>query len=458
MKNRDLAILFIIYIGMMAILILWYFNAISEMFFYIFTALALAALFVLTLTIILSRTTDDTLANLKYNYMSSTKSVLVELDINNFRMLTLVYGVEKMNEVVSQLKQSILYIFPDATLYTKYTDHFIFCTHITNKKDIKNAFTEIQRKIKENEVDNIFSIGLSCGVYYPNYKEDFEQALDNVYLAFKNSKQSIKNSISFYEPNKLEGLIEENKNIKETINHILNKNFQIYYQPKYDTKTQNIIGSEALIRLVAETGEVISPSVFIPIAEKNGLVTYIDRYVIKQVCIFINKLKKENIKFGTISVNLSRASLTDDDLIDFLEKLFARYGIEKNDIELEITEGAEGQGNNFVQDFIEVFGNKYRIAIDDFGTGYSSLEFLKASAIKTIKIDKCFIDDKSASGRKILTNLIELAKELKYETICEGVEKQEDYDFLKKINCDYIQGFYFSKPLQENEYIELLKK
>lgn len=457
MKNKDLAILFIIYISIMINLILWYFGAVSEMFFYIFNALALAALFVFTVAIILSRTTEDTLTNLKHAYMTTTKSVLLELDINNFKTLTLVYGVEKMNEVVNQLKNSIYYVFPDATLYTKYTDHFIFCTQIIDKKDIKRAFMDIQKKIKENEADNIFSIGLSCGVYYPNYKEDFEEALDNLYIAFKNSKQSIKNSISFYEPNKLGGLIEENKNVKETISHILNNNFLLYYQPKYDTKTKKIIGSEALIRLQSENGEIISPSVFIPIAEKNKLITYIDRYVIKKVCIFINKLKKEGIKFGTISVNLSRASLSDDDLLDFLEKTFAKYEIEKNDIELEITEGDEGMGNNYVQEFIELIGSKYRIAIDDFGTGYSSLEFLRTSSIKTIKIDKCFIDDKTISGRKILANLVELAKELKYETICEGVERQEDYDFLKDINCDFIQGFYFSKPLKEDEYVELIK-
>ena len=171
----------------------------------------------------------------------------------------------------------------------------------------------------------------------------------------------------------------------------------------------------------------------------------------------INELKKDNIKFNKISVNISRNTLGQNNMIEYYENILKKYNISKEEIEFEVTERNEN-GYTPLIDKIHTLSRKFNVSIDDFGVGNSSLSMLMEDNIKTIKIDRQFIIDGTENGRKLLNNMIKLIKELKFDIIIEGVETKEQQEYLKSKGCNVIQGFYFSKPVPFDEYKEMLTR
>ena len=219
-------------------------------------------------------------------------------------------------------------------------------------------------------------------------------------------------------------------------------------------------GAEALVRWKKD-GEMIAPSEFIPIFEKNYFIIKLDEYVYERVCENIQEMKIQFKDIPKISVNISKESLLEKDFLEKYMKITEQYGISPSDIKIEITERTTVDSNIDMKEILEQLKEKgFYIVIDDFGTGYSSLNMLEMLPIDMIKIDKSFIDriDEKNQTINLLEIILLISKKLSLKTVAEGVEKSEQVEYLKKENCDFIQGYFYAKPLGFDAFKNYIKE
>lgn len=252
----------------------------------------------------------------------------------------------------------------------------------------------------------------------------------------------------------LQNVTIENK-LKEAV---FSQNFIMHFQPQFRTTDRGLRGVEALIRWRDDTGDMISPAVFIPIAEKNGTIVPIGTWVIEESLKAYAEWRRKYHYPLIMSINISAIQYKQPDFIDKLLQILEKYQISPYEIELEITESI------LIDDFEEITERLailrdigIKISLDDFGTGFSSLSYLKGLPIDTLKIDKSFIDTviTDENTRIITESIIYMVKKLGFETIAEGVETEEQFRYLNEISCDIIQGFYLGRPMPA-EHIEKL--
>lgn len=247
----------------------------------------------------------------------------------------------------------------------------------------------------------------------------------------------------------IKGFMEE-----ELLNSINNKEFIIYLQPKFNTITEKVAGAEALVRKEAN-GQIIMPDKFIPIYEKTGLITKLDMYVLKEVCRLQKKWRENNLPLLPISINESRHHLKNQNHIEELKQILKEYSADATLIELEMTETTVIEDIMLAKNAAEsVRKLGFIVSMDDFGTGYSSFNILKDIEIDILKIDKSFFYDLENNDRAkiIIEAIIKMCKKLNIKTVAEGIETEKQLQFLKNIECDIIQGYYFSKPIKIEEF------
>lgn len=251
----------------------------------------------------------------------------------------------------------------------------------------------------------------------------------------------------------------EEKEIESSFDEaIQEREFEIWYQPKYNPKNNKIIGAEALVRWKRSNGELVSPGKFIPVFEKTGLIRELDEYVFRAVCY---QQKYWLQKFGRIvpvSVNLSRASLYYESVVYRYKSIVDEVGVSPEFVPVEITETATVNNDNIRMMTEQFHQAGFPLHMDDFGTGYSSLSTLNMMKFDTLKLDKSLIDYiGNYGGERLLHHTIALAKELGLHVTAEGVEQEEQVEFLKKLDCDSIQGYYYAKPMPGNLFEERIK-
>lgn len=198
---------------------------------------------------------------------------------------------------------------------------------------------------------------------------------------------------------------------------------------------------------------------FIPVFEKNNFIIKLDEYVFEKVCKDIQELKNQIKKMPIISVNVSKETLTEKNFLEKYSRILNKYKINGNEIELEITEGVAINKELDIKDILKKIKSKgFKISIDDFGTGYSSLNMLQIMPIDIIKIDKSFIDkiNKFNNNQNLIEVIMMIAKKMNLKTVAEGVEFKEQVEYLKSVKCDLIQGYYYSKPIKLEEFIEYI--
>ncbi len=261
-----------------------------------------------------------------------------------------------------------------------------------------------------------------------------------------------------------------------------NNEFVLWFQPQYSTSSNKLVGAEALCRWINKEGQIISPSIFIPVTEKNGFIRYLDKEIWRKAFSMVRRWIDAGYDPVPVSINISRVSLESDGIYYTIKYLKDEYHIPPELIHFEITESAYiGDEGNFLQRINQIRSLGFKIAMDDFGSGYSSLNSLKDIPIDIIKLDMGFLNDTtnlskiaeqeedpshildgSSSivdrGGTIISSVIRMAQKLKYITVAEGVEKEEQVQFLKSIGCDIIQGFLYAKPMPEDAFIKILKE
>ncbi len=250
-------------------------------------------------------------------------------------------------------------------------------------------------------------------------------------------------------------------NIDEIIsNGIINHSFVMYYQPIYSIKEKRFTSAEALIRLFDENNGMVSPGIFIPYAEKSGSIHQIGEFVVQDVCRFIATNDMDKLGLRYVEINLSAVQCMRNNIVTKVNSLLTDYKIEPRYVNFEITETA----SDFVHDTVKTnvlamhsFGLEF--ALDDYGTGYSNLQRMMDFPFKLIKLDKSFVDEwEDPTMRLVIRDTIQMLKDIGKEIVVEGVETKEEAEWFIEQNCDYIQGFYYAKPMPEQEFLNFMRE
>ena len=253
--------------------------------------------------------------------------------------------------------------------------------------------------------------------------------------------------------------MNKNEILENTEQAFEEEQFLVYFQPQYNYTTKRIIGAEALVRWPHPVYGMQSPGDFIPVYESSGYITRLDLYVFEKICVFLRTCIDKNIRIVPVSFNVSRYDVYGGNFIEDIEAIRKRYGIPVNYFRIEITESSLVGGNEYMVRIVENFHSLgYVVEMDDFGSGYSSLNVLKDVEVDIIKLDMIFMRGKiGGRGGIIISSIIKMANWLGTPIIAEGVETIDQADYLQSIGCTYIQGYLFSKPVTEDEYIKMLK-
>lgn len=380
----------------------------------------------------------------------NTEGYVIALDISEFKLVNNVCGNASGDEVLKVIWDVILANCNDNEQAARVNaDRFVIFWIESSKKTVTYR---IEKLI--NEIEGI-SEQLSVPRLYPVIGIRAVEKLDDAdkrYGEALRAKALVKNRrdrhYAFYDEIDYDTIVE-NKNLGNGFEKALaDKKFEVWYQPKFNSHTGKIVGSEALIRWRADDGSLISPGRFIPLFEKNGNIIRLDEYVFREVCRQQKEWQKEGIQILPVSVNISRFSLYYSNVVEKYERIINYYDVDHKYVQIEITESAIIE-NTVIVELIQKFHDAgFDILLDDFGSGYSSLASLNQMPFDTIKLDKSLVDYVgNENGEKLLKFIVQLVQSLGMKITAEGVEYKEQLDFLENLNCDDIQGFYFSKPL-----------
>ncbi len=307
------------------------------------------------------------------------------------------------------------------------------------------------------------SVGASIGIaVFPDDGENFGNLLKNADTAMYRAKEKGRNTFEFYTAEMSDVAMYRLELENSLRNAIDKKEFVVYYQPKYDLENQKYWGMEALVRWNHPDEGIISPDDFIPLAEETGMIVMLGRWVIETACAQLSEWKKKGYQINNLAINISARQFREQNLPLLFENILKDTNLKAADIEVELTESTLVENNDKAKDILDTLHNMgLRIALDDFGTGYASMAYLKDFPIDTVKIDRSFISDIPANREDmaIVRAIASLTDALDLCLIAEGVEKNEQIEFLKEIGCEQGQGFYWSQPVPAEVFeIEFLKK
>lgn len=400
---------------------------------------------------------QEILDSIKTSGTPSNQYIIV-LDINKFKMINKAYGYKTGDTILTGIGDVLERLLGAESLICRYSNDY-FAVLFEYKEDIHRILNKLIRSIENLKIDDTtYNLSVNIGIYMiTNEDNNISEAMDKAIIAHSASKGDVFDKFHIYDET-MERKLEKESKIEHEMNIALeNKEFKVYYQPKIDTKTENLYGAEALVRWEHE-GRMVPPSEFIPLFEKNKFILRLDLYIFEQVCSNMKMWKEKYGKEPVVSVNVSREHFLDEHFLEKYMMIAAKYGVNTNKIDLEITESATiEEGIDIIEIMNKMKKLGFLISIDDFGTGYSSLSTLQDMPADILKIDKSFVDRIGENEKNIIDYILTIAKELNFTTIAEGVETKEQRDYLLENGCDIIQGYYYAKPMSEAEFGEYME-
>lgn len=390
--------------------------------------------------------------------LASSKDVgFIQFDIRKFKIVNDLYGERFGDEILDFIRHQLGEICqPEQYFINLRSDVFMVATEYDNEEELISFIKNIDSRI--NNYKNI-KLQLSYGIYTAEDKTmELRQIEDRAAMARVAAKDNIITNIIFYKE-QFKVSLYNRKFIEENMQTaIAEHQFLMYLQPKYSIEKNEIIGAEALVRWRHPERGMIFPNDFIPIIEENGFIQKVDYYIWEEACRFIKKCENEGITTCPVSVNVSRVHLRDNECVEVLADMIKRNHIPRKLLELEITETADDQ--QISMKALQLKNEGYTLLMDDFGSGYSSLNILLETPFDVIKLDKKFIENMmiSEKGKMILEQVVQMATKLELGLLAEGVETKEQVELLQSIGCDQVQGYYYAKPMPEEEFFTLLKK
>jgi diguanylate cyclase (GGDEF)-like protein len=398
----------------------------------------------------------------KINEISSQSFGLTIVDINRFHSFNETFGREIGNLCLMQLAQKLkMLINGDDSLYKVGPDQFLIFSLQNKENNILQNNKIIEMFDKEMNVNGkSYFLNISMGVLFSDGgRMKSSEAFSKVEKALTNAKKNKMKLVEFSNE------MESNKvdfNLEQTIKNALKNNeMELFYQPQADLLDYKVVGAEALIRWKnPETGQYIPPIKFLPAAEELGLMGEIDLWVINDAIRQIADFKSNGINVP-ISINLSSDSICNSGIVNFIDNKLKEYGVDGRELVVEITETSLMSDIDLSKEVVEGLRKLgVQLSIDDFGTGYSSMGYLLKYPADYLKIDREFVKDMIVSDthRIMVQNIVRLGHSIGMAIVAEGAETKEEMDMLRGMDCEYVQGFGYSKPLPVQAFKSLAKE
>ncbi|WP_131005460.1 phosphodiesterase PdcB [Clostridioides difficile] len=400
----------------------------------------------------------------KMNYLIKEKiyknGAMFIMDIDNFKNINEKYGHSYGDKVLRAIATEVLEYLPkDVRLYRLDGDEFAFFYPMCTKETIEKIYEKIQMYTNtQHEIESSkYYCTVTAGVaMYPEDGDNYLDLFKHADIALDIAKISGKNRIKFFSQelyeNKLK-VISMQQKLRECVENNFN-DFELFFQPQVNAVTKEVIGAEVLLRWHSSTYGEVSPVEFIPILEQSNLIIPVGKWIIKEAVKQCKEWHKINPDFK-ISVNVSYIQLKEDFFRDFIVECLVEYQLRPEFLILELTENCWIPDINLLNDkFISLKGIGVYIAIDDFGTGYSSLNYLKELSVNIIKIERSFVKNITYNSYEytFLEYIIKLAHIINLKVCVEGIESYEEYDIVKSLGVDIIQGFLFGRPVSASEF------
>lgn len=416
---------------------------------------------------LLNRSFFEGFMNNELKKHDNAKRALISINLRGLQKLTVAYGFHYMQSIIKKVAQALdLLCTGSRLLFNTYENRFVY--YIDDYADQSDLYAFCDEIIQSLEsILSIERVGGGIGVYEleQNTPLNADEILKNLLIASEKAAEEKDSDfkVRFYDALIAERLIREQEIEKELYRVATDANgggLYLHYQPILDTKTHNICGFEALARLASPSLGEVSPVEFIPIAEKTKLIIPIGDKILRTALQFLNRLRGNGYRDTSVSINISVIQLLGQGFCDNLLRMIQELRVSTEHVGLEITESVFSSNYSEINDILFTLKEAgLHISIDDFGTGYSSLARESELNVNCLKIDKHFIDSMAENPEKsIVADIISMAHKFGHCTVAEGVERQEQMDYLKAYGCDRIQGYLISKPLDEQAALEFLKK
>lgn len=396
---------------------------------------------------------------------------LVEMDLNGFKFINKSYGVEAGNDVLRQFSKIIKEQLKEygGIIGRGYADHFYYFVKVPVDKDIFMerllfVICDISQTVQKEQHPFTPKYGVSFVTKLDGElksKKSILQLIGEASTARKIAKQQPDRDFCVYSTEIEQRILKEQQIERNMKQALANGEFFVVYQPKISLETEKIIGAEALVRWDSPEMGLLPPNDFIPVFERNGFICQLDFAVYEMAFRFIRTMLDEGHDIVPISLNMSRMHNDADAFVREFVRLIKKYNIPPNLVEVEILERAVSNEKPVLKEVTETLKSLgFSVAMDDFGSGESSLNMLNTIPIDTLKFDQNFLRGKkdSESLRTFITSLVQMAQKLQRKTVFEGVETKEQRDFLKSINCDIVQGYFYSRPLKERDFVSFMEQ
>ncbi len=396
---------------------------------------------------------------------------IVYTDIKHFKYINDTYGYKVgdalLKDFVAGFMERKEFIICAARVYS---DNFVVAGRLSADGPTNEEFRELIHRVnqeretqfREKYLNSRLQFCTGISVTDKNSRSlDAETAVSNANLARKVAKDMENDSCVLFDQSMMEGIRREVEITSSIPKALAQKEFKVYFQPKIDTDTLELIGAEALVCWQKPDGSFVYPDEFIPLIERSGQVVDVDYYVYREVFSFLANRLKEGKKVVPVSLNVSRVHLQKMHILEFVKGLLEEFQIPCSLVEFELTESIYLDNTEQALELIKGLHKLgIKVSMDDFGSGYSSLNLLSKLPIDIIKLDRVFLKEgeMQESDRIIISCVVDMAKKLKITSLCEGVETQEQSNYLKKVGCQMQQGFYFSRPIPREVFENLIEK
>lgn len=393
-------------------------------------------------------------ASLLLNTHPENTYQIVVVDIHNFKQVNSIYGENTGDDVICFLARELKRLVSDGLVCHYDGDSFAFLEPIDRTPEkLEEALRDISKR------SPVRKIQFKCGICQcDDLALPVSVICTRASLALNSILDDVNRLVATFDDPINQQFCRERDMETNFEDAIQNQEFVVWYQPKYDVKTERLVGAEALVRWKKADDSVVSPGEFIPLFERDGLIVRLDEYVFRKVCQMQQFLTMEYGHTLPISVNLSRNSLHYPGMIERYARIVREYELDAELVPIELTESS-GMNMNQIKELAQKmvsFG--FPLHMDDFGSGYSSISNLNSLPFHVLKLDKSLVDYIGNSrGDQVLRHIISLAHGLGMDVLAEGVETAEQVQFLREVGCDVIQGFYFSRPLPEKSFLDTMR-
>ncbi|MEA0566100.1 EAL domain-containing protein [Lysinibacillus irui] len=394
----------------------------------------------------------------------SVQHAVYFLDLDRFKQINDTLGHAVGDSILIEVANRLKKLLKNKDIIARYGgDEFVIT--LTNVKNVKEAakfaeqiISSIEQPMMLNGQEVFISTSVGISVY-PVDGKNTEELINCADRAMTYSKKHELNGYSFY----FDELQTDAKRVllldSELRRAIENREFELYFQPKISVENEGIQGLEALVRWNSERLGFVSPAEFIPYAEDTGLIIPLSEVILEKACEAVIQMQQQGWK-TPVAINISSIHFKQQNFLDSIQTILERYNMPANNFEIEVTERTVmNNANETVSKLVRLKQLGFKISIDDFGTGYSSLSYLVRFPLDCLKIDRSFIQHIGSLDEKqaVVDAIIQMSHRLKMKVVAEGVEQAQQVDILRKMNCDIIQGYYYSKPLPLNELIEFME-